>query len=244
MAQTIVLPRQQQYNPYLGNLQNMLFQMLMSKASAAARSQEIAAAAKQQEARDIRLGVIRGDIKEYKTPSRYRTGAGERGVRTFWSGGKLYQAVPKSAKPTKPGTIKIYDPKTKKEYHHSLIYGKDGGLKVGKRLGQVKPTTTGVGAGKTTMPDRKLQVWEKYMKTGKITSQEMEFIGLDKDPNLARAAQLVLSDPKFMFKSVDITLPHIMRIKEALDAGREKEITGQIPEKVVDPLGWFGGQGR
>jgi hypothetical protein len=155
MAQTIVLPRQQQ-NQYLLNLQNMLFQMLMSKAGGAARAKETEATRLHQ----VQLAGYRPQapltgmqMKEGQIPQPDIT-IGGKGLyapqitvetKKLPNGQTAYFlkqgprttgfSVTKSPKPEKPTTITLKDEFGKSAYE--LLYPKEGGLKVGKRLGLV-----------------------------------------------------------------------------------------------------------
>lgn len=83
---------------------------------------------------------------------------------------------------------------------------------------------------------RKLQAWDAYMK-GEATPEQQRMIGVDTDPYLARAAQMVIQDPKNMMKPAKELANETIKLADVLRKSNQQN--PQEPEPEEDPYESF-----
>jgi hypothetical protein len=95
-----------------------------------------------------------------------------------------------------------------------------------------------IGLQKTTakptdaMNQMKLQAWQDYMQ-GKATPQQQDMIGINKDPYLTQAAQIVSQDYDTIDKGPDAIVQKVGAIADQLRTNRQQNPNQEAPKELT-----------
>jgi hypothetical protein len=86
-----------------------------------------------------------------------------------------------------------------------------------------------------TINQMKLQAWQSYMQ-GKATPQQQDMIGINKDPYLTQAAQIVAQDYDTLEKGPEAIVAKVGAIADQLRTNRQQNPKQEAPKELTRDL--------